>query len=112
MPSIQRLNVLKPAASDFGDAATYGHLLYAALNSDYVASVIATNTAATDAEIYIYVVPSGASETGYGLIAYKLTVPAYNSYETFRFGVNPTDVVKVAGPAGMAFYVQGIDQTA
>jgi hypothetical protein len=39
-------------------------------------------------------------------------VPAYNSYETFRFGVNPTDVVKVAGPAGMAFYVQGIDQTA
>lgn len=78
----------------------------------YLVSVIATNTAATDAEIYIYVVPSGASETGYGLIAYKLTVPAYNSYETFRFGVNPTDVIKVAGPAGMAFYVQGIDQTA
>jgi hypothetical protein len=81
-------------------------------NDYYLVSVIATNTAATDAEIYIYVVPSGASETGYGLIAYKLTVPAYNSYETFRFGVNPTDVVKVAGPAGMAFYVQGIDQTA
>jgi len=78
----------------------------------YLVSVIATNTAATDAEIYIYVVPSGASETGYGLIAYKLTVPAYNSYETFRFGVNPTDVIKVAGPAGVAFYVQGIDQTA
>jgi len=81
-------------------------------NDYYLVSVIATNTAATDAEIYIYVVPSGASETGYGLIAYKLTVPAYNSYETFRFGVNPTDVIKVAGPAGMAFYVQGIDQTA
>ena len=78
----------------------------------YLVSVIATNTAATDSEIYVYVVPSGSSETGYGLIVYKLLVPAYNSYETFRFGINPTDVVKVAGPAGMAFYVQGIDQTA
>lgn len=78
----------------------------------YLVSVIATNTTAVDAEIYVYVVPSGASETDYGLIAHKLIVPAYNSYETFRFGVNPTDVIKVAGPAGMAFYVQGIDQTA
>ena len=78
---------------------------------NYLVSVIATNTAATDSEIYVYVVPSGASETGYGLIAYNLTIPAYNSYETFRFGVNPTDVIKVAGPSGMAFYVQGIDQT-
>jgi hypothetical protein len=78
----------------------------------YLVSVIATNTTATDAEIYVYVIPSGASETGYGLIAHKLIVPAYNSYETFRFGVNPTDVIKVAGPSGMAFYVQGIDQTA
>jgi hypothetical protein len=78
----------------------------------YLVSVIATNTSATDAEIYVYVVPSGASETGYGLIAHKLIVPAYNSYETFRFGLNPTDVIKVAGPTGMAFYVQGIDQTA
>ena len=78
----------------------------------YLVSVIATNTSATDAEIYVYVIPSGASETGYGLIAYKLIVPAYNSYETFRFGINPTDVIKVAGPSGVAFYLQGLDQTA
>ena len=78
----------------------------------YLVSVVATNTTAADVEIYVYVIPSGASETGYGLIAYKLIVPAYNSYETFRFGVNPTDVIKVAGPSGVAFYLQGLDQTA
>lgn len=101
------------AVTRLSSAVAYGAGTTAFTSTDYyLVSVIATNTAATDAEIYIYVVPSGASETGYGLIAYKLTVPAYNSYETFRFGVNPTDVIKVAGPAGMAFYVQGIDQTA
>ena len=101
------------AVTRLSSGVAYGTGTTAFTSTDYyLVSVIATNTAATDAEIYIYVVPSGASETGYGLIAYKLTVPAYNSYETFRFGVNPTDVVKVAGPAGMAFYVQGIDQTA
>jgi len=102
------------AVTRLTSAVAYGSSGTTAFTSTdyYLVSVIATNTAATDAEIYIYVIPSGASETGYGLIAYKLTVPAYNSYETFRFGVNPTDVVKVAGPAGMAFYVQGIDQTA
>lgn len=101
------------AVTRLSSAVAYSTGTTAFTSTDYyLVSVIATNTAATDAEIYIYVVPSGASETGYGLIAYKLTVPAYNSYETFRFGVNPTDVIKVAGPAGMAFYVQGIDQTA
>jgi hypothetical protein len=101
------------AVTRLSSAVAYSTGTTAFTSTDYyLVSVIATNTAATDAEVYIYVVPSGASETGYGLIAYKLTVPAYNSYETFRFGVNPTDVIKVAGPAGMAFYVQGIDQTA
>ena len=78
----------------------------------YLVSVVATNTTAADVQVYVFVIPSGASETGYGLIAYNLTIPAYNSYETFRFGVNPTDVIKVAGPSGVAFYLQGLDQTA
>ena len=76
----------------------------------YLVSVIATNTTAADVNIYVYVVPSGASEPGYGLIAYNLTVPAYNSYETFRFGLNKTDVVKIAVPSGVAFYIQGLEQ--
>ena len=109
MAGIERLAVTRLSST-----VAYGSSGTTAFTSTdyYLVSVIATNTAAADAEIYVYVIPSGASETGYGLIAHKLIVPAYNSYETFRFGVNPTDVIKVAGPSGMAFYVQGIDQTA
>jgi hypothetical protein len=114
MPSIQRLSVLKPAASDFGTAPTDGHLLYAALNFDYVASVIATNTQGTTGGIYIYVVPGGATITtnsdNYGLIAYNLSISGYNTYETFRFAVNQGDEVWVAGSAGIAYYLQGIEQ--
>jgi hypothetical protein len=108
MAGIERLAVTRLSST-----VAYGSSGTTAFTSTdyYLVSVIATNTTATDAEIYVYVIPSGASETGYGLIAHKLIVPAYNSYETFRFGVNPTDVIKVAGPSGMAFYVQGIDQT-
>jgi hypothetical protein len=109
MAGIERLAVTRLSST-----VAYGSSGTTAFTSTdyYLVSVIATNTTAADAEIYVYVIPSGASETGYGLIAHKLIVPAYNSYETFRFGVNPTDVIKVAGPSGMAFYVQGIDQTA
>jgi hypothetical protein len=109
MAGIERLAVTRLSST-----VAYGSSGTTAFTSTdyYLVSVIATNTTATDAEIYVYVIPSGASETGYGLIAHKLIVPAYNIYETFRFGVNPTDVIKVAGPSGMAFYVQGIDQTA
>lgn len=114
MPSIQRLGVLKPAASDFGDAATYGHLLYAALNSDYVASVIATNTTGSTGAVYVYVIPGGPTITNdsdnYGLIAYNLSISGYNTYETFRFALNQGDEVWVAGSAGIAYYLQGIDQ--
>jgi hypothetical protein len=37
-------------------------------------------------------------------------LPSYNSYETFRFGVNSTDTVYVAGSAGVRYLVQGILQ--
>jgi hypothetical protein len=105
---IERLGVARLSSTvAYGSGGT---TVYTATDN-YLVSVIATNTTAASANIYIYVIPSGATETGYGLIAYNLVVPAYNSYETFRFGVNPTDVIKVAGPSGMAFYVQGIDQT-
>lgn len=108
MAGIERLAVARLSSNTTYESGT---TLFT--SSDYfLVSVIATNTTASDAQIYIYVVPNGSTETGYGLIAYNLTVPAYNSYETFRFGVNPTDVIKVAGPTGTAFYLQGVDQTA
>ena len=109
MAGIERLAVARLSSTvAYGSSGT---TLYTSADY-YLVSVVATHTTAADVQVYVYVIPSGASETGYGLIAYNLTLPAYNSYETFRFGVNPTDVIKVAGPSGVAFYLQGLDQTA
>ena len=107
MAGIQRLGIVDDAT---GTVYGSGNQAFAA-TGNYLVSVIATNTAATDAEIYVYVVPADwESNTEWGLIAYKLPVPAYNSYETFRFGVNNTDSVWVAGSAGVRYFVQGILQ--
>ena len=79
---------------------------------NYLVSVIAANTTATDAEIYIYSVPFGTSGDPdlWAILAYKLPLPAYNSYETFRFAANTTDSVYVAGSAGVRYFVQGLEQ--
>jgi hypothetical protein len=79
-------------------------------DGDYLVSVIATNTNATDAEISVTLKTSAGTEAGGALIAYKLPLPAYNSYETFRFGVNNTDAIFIAGSAGVRYFVQGIEQ--
>lgn len=107
MAAIERLGVVRLSTDvAYGSSGT---TIFTATDS-YLISVIAFNTTSTNGEIYVYVIPSGASETGYGIIAYALPISGNNGYETFRFGVNNTDVVKVAGSAGMAFYAQGIDQ--
>jgi hypothetical protein len=108
MAGVQRLGLVNDAA---GTVYGSGNLAFTA-TGNYLLSVIATNTAATDAEIYIYIVPAGTSQTPaqWGLITYKLPLSAYNSYETFRFGVNNTDTVYVAGSAGVRYLVQGILQ--
>jgi hypothetical protein len=104
---IQRLAIYDQAsAAAFGS----GNTAYTA-TGNYLVSVIATNTTATDAEIYVTLIPSAGSETAGALIAHKLPLPAYNSYETYRFGMNNTDVIKVAGSAGIRFFVQGVEQT-
>lgn len=109
MAAIERRGITKLSTSvAFGSGGT---TIFTA-DDNYLLSVIATNTKSTDGVVFVYVVPSGASEDGYGIMAYSLPVSGFNSYETFRFGVNPTDVVKVAGSEGMAFYIQGIDQVA
>jgi hypothetical protein len=86
-----------------------GNTAYTA-TGNFLVSVIATNTAATDAEIYVTLKTSGGSETAGALIAHKLPLPAYNSYETFRFGMDNTDAIVVAGSGGVRFFVQGIEQ--
>ena len=107
MAGIQRLAIYDQTTSTaFGS----GNTAYTA-TGNYLVSVIATNTAATDAEVYVTVKTSSGTENGGALIAHKLPLPAYNSYETFRFGMNNTDAVVVAGSAGIRFFVQGIEQT-
>jgi len=108
MAGIQRLAVeFDSTGTDFGS----GIEAFVA-EGNYLVSVIATNTSATNAEIYVYSVPDGTSSDAdqWALVAYKLPLPAYNSYETFRFGVNDTDSVYVAGSAGVKYFVQGILQ--
>jgi hypothetical protein len=107
MAGIQRLAIYDQTSSAaFGS----GNTAYTA-TGNYLVSVIATNTAASDAEIYVTLKTSVGSENDGALIAHKLPLPAYNSYETFRFGMNNTDVIKVAGSAGIRFFVQGVEQT-
>jgi hypothetical protein len=105
---IERLGVTKLTTSvAFGSSGT---TIFTA-SDNYLCSVIATNTSADDANIYIYVIPSGATtESQYALMAHNLLLPGYNSYETFRFAVNNGDVVKVAGSADVSYYIQGLDQ--
>jgi|LauGreDrversion4_2_1035121.scaffolds.fasta_scaffold492288_3 hypothetical protein len=110
MPSagIERLGITKLASAvAFGSSGTTAFTA----TDNFLVSVIASNTVSTDAEIYVYVVPSGATTSAeYGLIAYSLPLSGYNTYETFRFAMKNNDVLKVAGSAGVSFYVQGIDQ--
>lgn len=106
MAGIQNLAIYDAASSAaFGS----GNTAWTA-TGNYLVSVIATNTTAEDAEIYVTVKTSTGTEIGGALIAHKLPLPAYNSYETFRFGVNNTDSVVVAGSAGVRYFVQGILQ--
>ena len=107
MAGIQNINVVDDATgSDFNDG-----LPIFSSDGAYLVSVIATNTTDTDAEIYVWTQPNGwTSESEFALIAYKLPLPAYNSYETFRFGVNSIDTVYVAGSAGVRYFLQGLEQ--
>jgi hypothetical protein len=108
MAAIERISVSKPAAALFDAGSTV--LTATAIT---LVSVIATNTASTNGSTYIYVVPSGVTNPDlYGIITYNLSISGYNTYETFRFAVNVGDRVRVAGSAGISYYVQGIEQEA
>lgn len=77
-------------------------------DGDILASVIVTNTTNTDGEAYVFI--NTTSFPTSPQIAYKLPIPAYNTYETFRFALDPGDELSVAGSAGLVFYAQGIAQ--
>lgn len=106
MAGIQRLAIYDATAdTELGDGVGIW-----VSTSNYLVSVIATNTTALDGEISVALKTAAGDEEDGALIAYKLPLPAYNSYETFRFGVNNTDAVHIAGSSGIRYFVQGIEQ--
>ncbi len=107
MPAaIERLNIVNPAANTNSVAFTS--------DSAFLVSVIATNKSTTsNALISVWIAPSGSDTAGgRGYIASNLPLSVSNTYETIRFAVNSTDVVRVeASTADVSFTVVGIDQT-
>lgn len=103
--SIERLAISAPSAATNTVAFT--------ADSTFLVSVIATNKSTqNNASISIWVAPSGVdTESGRGYIVSNLALTYSNSYETFRFAMNNTDVLRVlSSTSDVCFYVQGIDQ--
>lgn len=109
MAGVSRLAVVDDATgTSFGAS---GIQAYTA-SGNYLVSVIVSNKGTLEGNFYVYVVPSGQinNPAAYGVIAYNLPLPDKNTYETFKFGINNTDSVYVAGSANFTYYVQGILQ--
>lgn len=106
MSAIARLNIVNPAADTNSIAFTS--------TGPYLVAVIATNKSeTTNAKISVWIAPEGTdTEGGRGYIAHGIPLSVAKTYETIRFAVNNTDVIRVqATTADVSFTVVGIDQT-
>lgn len=106
MAAIARLAISNPAAST--------NTVAFSSNAAYLVSIIATNKSTTDnSKISVWIAPGGVdTESGRGYMAANVPLTISNSYETFRFALNNTDVVRVESTtANVSFTVQGIAQT-
>lgn len=72
-----------------------------------LSSVIVTNKSATTGTFYVWIDSATLPDA---FLAYNLSISGYNTYETFRFSMAPTDKLYVAGTTGLAFFVNGILQ--
>lgn len=105
MAAIERLAIVNPAANTANAAFTS--------DSTFLISVIATNKSTTNnALISVWISPLGVDTEGdRGYVAYELPLSVSNTYETIRFPVINTDVVRVqASTANVSFIIAGIDQ--
>jgi len=105
--AIERLAISNPSANTNTVAFTS--------DGAYLVSVIATNKSTTDnSVISVWIAPLGTDTAGgRGYIAANIPLSVSNTYETFRFALNNTDVVRVeSSTANVSFVVQGIEQTA
>jgi hypothetical protein len=105
MAAIERLAIVNPAANAANTAFTS--------DSTFLISVIATNkSTTTNAVISVWIAPLGTdTEGGRGYVAYNLPLTISNTYETIRFPIINTDLVRVeASTANVSFIIAGIDQ--
>jgi plastocyanin len=105
--AIQRLAAVRPEANTEAGLFTF--------QQSYLVSVIVTNISPASTpipRIDIYVIPSGASTEGsYVYITNNLTVGLGQSFETFRFAVNPGDGVFVTTTTNnVSFSLYGLIQ--
>ena len=105
--AITRLGVANPAAN--APAAIYS-ASYATLASVVIANK-STSTSVLP-EVDIYIIPSGASqESQYAYIVKNLEIQAGQSFETFKFALNSSDVLYVKSTtANVSFSVNGLLQ--
>jgi hypothetical protein len=105
--AITRLGVANPAANT--PVAIYS-VSYATLAS----VVVANKSTSTNIlpEVDIYIVPSGASqESQYAYIVKNLEIQSGQSFETFKFALNSSDVLYVRSTtADVSFSVNGLIQ--
>lgn len=105
--AIARLGVANPAAN----TAT---VLYAANYATLASVIVCNKSLSTSAlpDIDIYVIPAGAtSATQHGYIVANLEVSSGQSFETFKFAVNASDVIMVKSTtAETSFTLNGLIQ--
>jgi hypothetical protein len=105
--TIRRLATAEPGNQAFGS----GTSIHTA-SADTLASVIVVNKASQDGYANVYIIPDGSElvEAEWAIVAYNLKISGYNTYETFRFAMNASDSLHVAGSADLAYFLQGTTQ--
>jgi hypothetical protein len=105
--AITRLGVANPSANT-------PTALYAASYATLASVVVANKSTSTSVlpEVDVYIVPLGSTqELQYAYIVKNLEIQSGQSFETFKFAVNASDVVYVrATTADVSFSVNGLIQ--
>lgn len=105
MAAIERLSIVNATGATDTTAFTS--------TGAYFASVVVTNKSTSANDVFsVWIAPEGDDSAGErGYIAANVPLAVNQTFETIRFALNVTDVLKVrAGTSNLSFIVQGIDQ--
>jgi hypothetical protein len=104
--SLKRIGIIKPLE----DTDTF----LARVNTQYFSSVIVTNLNPTEtANLTVYIKPDDETDPDkYAYIAYNFPLGRQNSFETYRFAMNPLDEIWVKSTIDeVSFVAIGIPQS-